>query len=166
MKLNLLLIMILLVSSVVNTTAASVSDSIYFKNFVYHSNNTYCPHIPPQTAFTVFLNNDEDKVLIENAPRFDLLADPNIAGNGTFGVELALFINPQLQVGDKVYASFTCNATGEQGTIVDSVDALPWVRFPLTNLLIPVNLPLPPQNLTLTRINNDRTLNWNAEPGE
>ncbi|OGU74222.1 MAG: hypothetical protein A2V93_07965 [Ignavibacteria bacterium RBG_16_34_14] len=165
MKLNLLFIMSLLVSLSVISTAASGSDSIYFKNFVYHSNNTYCPHIPPQTAFTVFLNNNEDKILIENAPRFDLLSDPNITGNGTFGVELALFINPQLQVGDKVYASFTCNATGEQGTIVDSVDALPWVRFPLTNTLIPVNLPLPPQNLTLNRTNNDRILNWNAEPG-
>src|SRR3990172_8751331 len=165
MKLNLLLITILISSLAVNLNATSGSDSIYFKNFVYHSDNTFCSHTPPQTTFTVFLNNNESKVLIENAPRFDPSADPNIAGNGTFGVELANFIDPSLQIGDKVYARFTCNETAEQGTIVDSVNALPWIRFPIINILSPVNLPLPPQNVTLQRSNNERILNWDPETG-
>ncbi|MDP2363770.1 MAG: fibronectin type III domain-containing protein, partial [Ignavibacteria bacterium] len=146
-------------------SAASLTDSIYFKNFVYHSNNTFCPHIPPSATFTVFLNNDQSKILIENAPRWDPLADPNISGNGTFGIELANFSNPSPNIGDKVFVRFNCASTGEQGLLVDSIDAIPWYRFPLTLNLLSGNYPLPPQNLILNSSLNSRTLTWNLQSG-
>ena len=103
-------------------------DYIYFLNIVHHSDDQLCEHLPPITTFTAYLNHDQSKILIENAPRWQEGADPNVNGNGGFGVELGNFINPAIQVGDSVFIRFTCNETGEQGTLADSIISIPWGR--------------------------------------
>jgi hypothetical protein len=123
--------------------------SVYFNNFVYHANDTICTHIVPNADFTAFLNRDESKILIENAPRWDGGVDPNISGIGTFGVELGNFINPSLQVGDSAFIRFTCKATSQQAIVGDYVSAIPWYRFPLTLQLVNAALPTTAVNISL-----------------
>jgi hypothetical protein len=151
------------------TTSYSVEvmdDSIYFKNFVKHSDGSYCTHIPPAAAFTVFLNSDDSKILTEKAPRWNLTGTPNIPGNGTFGVELANFIDPEPQAGDSVFIRFTCNLSGEQATHSDFIEAIPWIRAPEFLNLSPIDLPLPPQNLFLImEPGGNRILNWDDVSG-
>lgn len=139
------------------------SDSVYYKNFVRHSDGSLCTHTPPSTSFIVFLNNNDSTILTENAPRWDTKAEPNIPGNGTFGVELANFKN--LKVGDKVYLIFTCNVTKEQGLLVDSITSIPWARFPKTLYLSPDTFPQPPLNLSLTSDSSGkRIISWDSIP--
>jgi hypothetical protein len=141
-------------------------DYIYYLNIVHHSDDQLCEHLPPITTFTAYLNHDQSKILIENAPRWQEGADPNINGNGGFGVELGNFINPAIQVGDSVFIRFTCNETGEQGTLADSITSIPWVRFLGHLYLEPKDLPLPPQNLQINIIENiSNTISWEHQQG-
>ncbi len=146
---------------------AQNGQSTYFRNFVFHAGGGLCTHIPPVTSFTAYLNNNQSQILIENAPRWDAGGDPNINGQGSFGVELGNFTNPSLQVGDKIYVRFTCNQTMQQGTLLDSVTAIPWVRFPLNLNLTGVNLPQPPQNVSLTVDSSTgyRIISWDQVGG-
>ncbi|MDI6767110.1 MAG: fibronectin type III domain-containing protein, partial [Bacteroidota bacterium] len=136
--------------------------SVYFNNFVYHANGTICTHIVPNADFTAFLNRDESKILIENAPRWDGGVDPNISGIGTFGVEIGNFINPPLQVGDSAFIRFTCKDTSQQAIIGDYVSAIPWFRFPLILNLKVTSLPPIPQNVSLSLDSSSgyRTVSW------
>lgn len=141
--------------------------SVYYRNFVKHANGQNCQHQAPQASFTAFLNRDQSKVLIENAPRWDGSNVPNIVGSGLFGVELGNFANPPLAVGDSVFVRFTCNATDQQGMLADSVTAIPWLVFPKNLNLTPLALPDPPQNVALQTDTTTyyRTVSWTPEPG-
>ncbi len=76
------------------------------------------------------------------------------------------FINPAIQVGDSVFIRFTCNETGEQGTLTDSITSIPWVRFLGHLYLEPKDLPLPPQNLQINIIENiSNTISWEHQQG-
>lgn len=159
-------IFILLAVFFVSNGFAQNSDYVYYRNFVRHSTGEFCEHTPPTATFTAFLNRDQSKVLIENTPRWDIGGNPNIDGKGTFGVELGNFTDPAIQVGDSVFVRFTCNATQEQGVLADAVTSIPWIRFPLTLHLSPVDLPNPPRNVNLTiDDNNHRILSWTQEAG-
>lgn len=141
-------------------------QSVYYRNFVRHSSGEVCTHIPPLATFTVYLNNNKNRILIENAPRWTIGGDPNIPGNGNFGVELGNFMNPALAVGDTVFIRFTCNFNKEQGLLTGIATSIPWIYFPQTLHLSSVQLPDPPQNLTLTvDEQNHRIINWQQEPG-
>lgn len=140
-------------------------DYVVFRNFVRHSDGTFCTHRPPQASFTVFVNGDETRILTESAPRWSLGADPNIDGKGTFAVELGNFVDPTLAVGDTVYVRFTCRATGEQGMLREIVTSIPWPRFPQTRVLAPADLPAPPTDLELKRDRDGRlVLSWTPDP--
>lgn len=94
-----------------NSGFAQPKACIYLKNFVRHTDGDFCYHTAPMATFTVYINNDQSKVIIENFRCSDVGGDPNVAGNGTFGVELGNFIDPALVAGDNVSVGFTCNAT-------------------------------------------------------
>lgn len=146
--------------------AQTTGESVYYRNFVRHSSGEFCQHTAPIATFTAFLNRDQRKVLVENAPRWDIGGDPNIDGRGTFGVELGNFVDPSLAVGDSVFVRFTCNATQQQRLLADSVASIPWSRFPLTLSLSPVILPAPPQNVALViEDSTRRVLSWTQEGG-
>ncbi|NIT58589.1 MAG: hypothetical protein GWN00_20870, partial [Aliifodinibius sp.] len=100
--------------------AQTNDDFVYYKNIVYHANSTLCTHTVPNASFTAYLNRDQSKVLFETAPRWKIGGDPNIAGNGAFGIELGNFANPLVAAGDSVFVRFTCLATGQQGVLSDS----------------------------------------------
>ena len=145
---------------------AQTQDSIYYKNFVKHSDGSLCTHTPPATSFVSYLNRDESRTLTENAPRWGLSPDPNIDGKGVFGVELGNFINPNLKVGDSVFVRFTCYATGEQGVLSDVVNNIPFVRFPLYLNLAKKNIPQRPQNLKISvSPEGYRALQWDSIAG-
>ena len=151
----------------VDRTHAQSRDSIYFKNFVRHANGSTCTHTPSDASYLVFLNRDRSRTLLETSPRWNLMGEPNIPGNGTFGVELANFVNPNVQVGDSVFATFTCAATQQQGTLADVVTDIPWIRFPLTLTLSSASIPDVPQNVLLTvdSITHRRTVQWTSVAG-
>ncbi len=157
----------ILVLSINLLVFSQTNESSYFKNFVNHADGNACTHTPPNATFTAYLNQDESNILIENAPRWETGGDPNISGNGTFGVELGDFINPSLKVGDSVFIRFTCNITGEQGVLSDSLSSIPFVSFPQFLELKKVNIPIPPQNVTLEYDSTTgfRTVSWTEEQG-
>jgi len=148
------------------SAGAGAQVSIYYKNFVHHADGSLCQHTPQVATFTAYLNNDQNKVLLENAPRWNS-GEPNIAGNGTFGVELGNFIDPALAVGDSVFVRFTCNATMQQGVIADSVTGIPWFVFPQHLYLTGVFAPPPPQNIQVVvdTLTHQRIITWSAQAG-
>jgi hypothetical protein len=141
-------------------------DSVYYKNLVNHSDGSLCEHKAPFVSFTVYLNNDQDRILLENAPRWDPTGLPNIEGNGTFGVELANFIDPGVNINDSVFIKFTCGETGQQEVLKARIDAIPWFTFPQILKLKAVNLPQRPQNIGIVSdtINNIVNLSWDDIP--
>ena len=143
------------------------SDYVYFKNFIKHASGELCTHIPPATSFMAYLNNDQSKILIENAPRWISGGEPNIPGNGTFGVELGNFRDPAISAGDSVFISFTCNHTSQQGLLKSRVTAIPWYYFPVFLNLQTMSIPTAPQNVTLARDTSTsyRQIAWTQEPG-
>jgi fibronectin type 3 domain-containing protein len=149
-----------------NIIAQSDAESVYFMNNARHSTGELCEHLPPATSFTAYLNQDQSKILIENAPRWQEGTDPNINGNGGFGVELGNFIDPAVQAGDSVFVRFTCNTNGEQGTIADSVTSIPWHRFTKNLYLTPKVIPPAPQNLNIDFNSADSiTISWDDQEG-
>lgn len=145
---------------------AQTQDSIYYKNFVKHSDGSLCTHTPPTATFVCYLNGNQSKTLTESAARWGLSPDPNIDGKGVFGVELGNFINPNLKVGDSVFVRFTCYASGEQGMLSDVVSSIPFVRFPLFLNLAKKNIPLRPQNLKISiSPQKHRVLQWDPIAG-
>ncbi|MEJ2537562.1 MAG: hypothetical protein P8048_11020, partial [Calditrichia bacterium] len=119
----------------------SAGTSVYFKNFIRHVQGNLCTHIPPHTTFTAYLNNNLDKILVENAPRWEVGGDPNINGQGVFGLELGNFSDPALAIGDSIFFRFTCNETEQQGILKAQVSGIPWYYFPTTLILQPMNIP-------------------------
>jgi hypothetical protein len=145
---------------------AQTRDSIYYKNFVKHSDGSLCEHTAPTSTFVFYLNGDQNKILTENSPRWSSSPDPNIDGKGVFGVELGNFINPGLKVGDSVFVRFTCLARGEQGVFSDVIDNIPLVRFPLFLNLVKKNIPQQPKNLTISLSPEKyRVLQWDSIAG-
>ncbi len=165
-KRNLLIFHFFFLSSFIFTAYPQNGPSSYYRNFVRHANGDFCLHTPPEASFTCYLNRDQSRVLIENAPQWQP-SDPNIAGNGTFGVELGNFANPPLAVGDSVFVRFTCNVTEQQGVLADSVSGIPWQTFPANLYLAPVTLPEPPQNVALHTDTSTyhRTIRWTQVAG-
>ena len=140
------------------------STSVYFKNFVRHSEGDFCQHLPPLTSFVVYLNGDENRILLENAPRWEPNADPNINGMGVFGVELGNFASPGLQAGDTVHVRFTCQVTQQQGILTAVVSGIPWYYFPTTLTLMPTNFPPPPSDVLLEFTPDGfRKITWNPQ---
>ncbi|MCF8242332.1 MAG: T9SS type A sorting domain-containing protein [Melioribacteraceae bacterium] len=160
MKIKYTLLQLVILSMVVS---AQVSDSVYFRNFVYNSDGTFCSEIPPNASFTAFINNDNN-ILLESAPRWDASAAGNIQGNGTFGVELGNFVNSGLTVGDSVFIRFTDGNGNEQAVLSSQVTAIPWLVFPAVLNLEPVALPVKPQNIfaDYDSLNNSIILNWDS----
>ncbi len=145
---------------------AQTQDSVYYRNFVKHSDGSLCTHTPPLTSFVVYLNRDESKTLTESSARWGLSPDPNIDGKGVFGVELGNFINPGLKVGDSVFVRFTCYARGEQEVLSDMVNNIPFVRFPLFLNLAKKNILQQPQNLKVSvSPQKYRVLQWDPVSG-
>ncbi len=140
----------------------SAEDSIYYKNFVKHADGNSCLHKFPSATFTTYLNSDQNKILVENAPRWKKGSEPNIAGNGTFGIELANFIDSPPGTGDSVFVRYTCNETGQQGIIKDRITGIPWCYFPKNLFLSPIAFPPPPHHLKLSNdsLTHYRTLSW------
>lgn len=142
-------------------------DFLYFKNFVRHADGSLCTHTPPQASFVAYLNNDLNKILLENAPRWETGGDPNITGMGVFGVELGNFINPAVQAGDSVFFRYTCltSESAEQGVLSAQITGIPFYYFPTTLYLQPQILPEPPAQLNLSiDPNGYRLLTWNPQP--
>ncbi|MEK6756950.1 MAG: hypothetical protein AABZ02_12425, partial [Bacteroidota bacterium] len=145
---------------------AQTRDSVFYVNFVHHSDGSPCTHKTPAATFVSYLNGDQSKVLTENAPRWSPSTDPNIDGKGTFGVELGNFVNPSLKVGDSVFIRFTCSARGEQAVLSDLMSSIPLQQFPLRLYLVHKNIPAQPQNVRLS-LNSEkhRVLQWDSNAG-
>ncbi len=142
---------------------ASAQDAgLYYKNFVRHADGSFCEHAGGDATFVAYLNRDSSRVLFENAPRWEAMADPNIAGNGTFGVEIDNFHSPSPAEDDSVFVLFTCRVRGEQGILSSRIHR-PWNELPQTLHLEKVDVPERPQDLQLTIDGDLRMLNWAAE---
>ncbi|MBF8293658.1 MAG: Por secretion system C-terminal sorting protein [Bacteroidetes bacterium] len=142
---------------------AQTRDSVFYVNFVYHSDGSLCTHKAPAATFVCYLKGDQGRVLTENASRWSPTNDPNIDGKGTFGVELGNFFGPSLKVGDSVYIRFTCSARGEQAVLSDSIGGIPLQRFPLFLNLIRKYIPPQPQNARLSlNSQKHRVLQWDS----
>ncbi len=147
--------------------AQTENDYLFYKNFVRHSAGELCNHVPPATGFTVYLNQDQSRILIDNAPRWSTGGEANIPGNGTFGVELGNFANPAVSIGDSVFIRFTCNTAHQQAVLNSRVAGIPWYYFPASLYLQATSIPEPPQNvsLALDTLSYFRTISWSAVPG-
>ncbi len=151
------------VAVLVTWTASTSGQWIYFRNFVRHADGQFCRHQPPEASFSVFLNGDESRILLESAPRWDTGGDPNIDGRGTFGVELGNF-SPAVAVGDCVFVRFCCEATGEQGVLAERIEAIPWYRWFSTLVLAKMQMPARPRGLELRKNERgQRELSWQPQ---
>ncbi|MCF8242327.1 MAG: T9SS type A sorting domain-containing protein [Melioribacteraceae bacterium] len=161
---NIAWIFVFLLLTATNENAFCQDQSIYLRHFVHHENGDFCNYTPPDASFIFCINNDYDRILIENAPRWDTEGVPsNIEGNGTFGVELGNFINPPLQVGDTVVARFICKSTNEYGIRSDVVTSIPWYLFPQHVYMGESVIPGKPVNIQLNIEGDHRILSWNAD---
>lgn len=97
--------------------------SVVLQKLVRDANGNIVEEVPPEATFSVFLNGNTKKVLIDNAPRWDGI-ETNIDGHGTFSVELGNF--PNLGEGDTATVRFTDNILSQQGTFSVVINTIPW----------------------------------------
>ncbi len=139
--------------------------SVYLKRFVKNADGDRIDKGAPQITFTAFLNNSQDSVILENSPRLDIEDPLNIdPTNGVVGVELQVF--PQFETHDTAYVRVTDNVLGEQGTLSQPIDTIPWSDpNPFATLnLSSTDLPSRPQNVQFSINNsNERTITWDTE---
>lgn len=147
--------------------AVQVDTTLFYSNFVYNANGSLCTLIAPDAAFTAYINDDLGKILIENAARSDGGSDPNIGGNGMFGVDLINFINPEALPGDVISIRFSDTYNGQRATVSDTIQAPPWLRFPEIVTLQASTFPDRPENVTLAYDSSTghRTVSWDAVAG-
>ncbi len=153
----------------------SSETSVYFKRFVQNVNGQRIDKREPEITFTAFLNNEEDSVLLENAPRLDQADFRNIdPTNGVVGVELQLF--PQFEAMDTVHIRVTDTVLREHGTMTQVIDTIPWndpKPFESLTLHQSNEIPTRPQNVELTisdvaltnSENIERRVTWDTEVG-
>ncbi len=145
---------------------AQDETSVYFSKKVVDSNGDPVNHEIPTVLFTVFLNGEQDSLLIENAPRWDGGDSNYDAGNNLVGIELQNFTH--FSSGDSVHLRFTDRTLEERGSITQEIDTIPWSDpNPFANIqLEQISLPERPQNVELTvSDNHERTLTWDAKSG-
>lgn len=146
--------------------AYAQGTGFYFKNFVRHADGSECRHTAGEAGFTAYLNGDPGAVLFENAPRWEDGAEPNIAGNGTFGLQLGNF--PALADGDSVTVAFYCLATNQQGSLTAKLNLGAPPPFPVTLTLDQATAALnPPGDIRLHLDDDALVLDWTpkAETG-
>lgn len=155
------IIIIAVIAVLPRTEAAAQDAGLYYKNFVRHADGSFCEHDGNEAAFIAYLNRDSSRVLFENAARWEADADPNIAGNGTFGVQLDNFQAPAPSDGDSVHVQFTCLVEDEQGVLGDRIKR-PWNELPQTLHLSASDFPERPENVELSINGDERGLNWST----
>jgi hypothetical protein len=142
-------------------------DYAYFNDYVRHINGSLCTHLPPSSSFIVWLNNDDTHILTDESPRW-CFGDPNISGLGWFGIELGNFTQPAVAIGDTFTIQFSCyppNESPEQGQYDKTVLSFNFVNWPTTLQLNPINLPEPPEELSVHRENGAIKICWRQESG-
>ena len=146
-----------------NLLQAQSTESVYFKRFVENADGSRLDKEAPNITYTAFLNNDRDSILTETAPRIQDNNKPNIdPSTGSVGIELQAF--PHFNVPDTIYVRVTDRILGEQGTINQSVDTIPWQDpNPLSKLTLQQqSLPERPEDVRLTINSSDEhILEWN-----
>ncbi|MFZ0391668.1 MAG: T9SS type A sorting domain-containing protein [Calditrichia bacterium] len=139
----------------------------YYKGFVRHDNNELCRHLPPGASFFVTLNGDDNHILTDESPRW-AFGDPNISGQGWYGIELGNFDNPAVAPGDSFSIFYTCytpNELAEQGSITDFVTILPLINFPTNLHMQYAAVPEPPGGLRLQRLSGGIEIKWEKQSG-
>jgi len=133
---------------------------------VFHSDSSYCLHIPPEAQQVVYHNGLNTEILTEEAPKWGD-PDPNIPGNGYQGCELGNFLNPPIAEGDSFRVVFTCTATGEKGEGYGIIPSLPAPGgINLDIYLEPYSSPSIPQNVSASFSQNNAVavISWNYIP--
>ncbi|MBD3410518.1 MAG: hypothetical protein GF419_09995 [Ignavibacteriales bacterium] len=154
-----------LVFFVVVSFVATAQTSVVYRNYVKNADGNYCEETRPDAAFMVYLNGDLDRVLLDNAPRWEDDADANIKGDGATSIELGNFHDPALQAGDETTTLFVDASAGEYATHSATVTMIPWIRPPETITLSSADVPARPANAALAVGATDRTLTWDAVAG-
>ncbi|MBD3408591.1 MAG: hypothetical protein GF419_00135, partial [Ignavibacteriales bacterium] len=67
---------------------ASAQTSIVFRNYVEDPDGDLNSETPPEASFAIWLDGDLDRILLDNAPRWEEDAEKAIPGNGSYNVEL------------------------------------------------------------------------------
>ncbi len=141
-------------------------NSVYLKRRVQDSNGNLVTESIDNLSVTAFVNGERDSVLTEKAPRWDGGTSNWDQANSMIGIEFQNFTH--FTVGDTAYLRFTDDAINETGTIVQSIDTIPWSdpNFFQSLQLQSADLPQQPQNVELTVSDNyERTLTWDTETG-
>ena len=143
-------------------------DYAYLKGYVYKASGSLCYGLPPQANFIVYLNGNDDKILTDEAPRWTF-GDPNISGQGWYGIELGNFDNPIVTVGDSFSVVFSHydSEMPEQGKLERKITDFIMLNIPIFNKLYlrKKEIPFPPGNLKLEKTDTERLLRWNQESG-
>ena len=144
---------------------ASAQTSIVFRNYVEDPDGDLNSETPPEASFAIWLDGDLDRILLDNAPRWEEDAEKAIPGNGSYNVELGNFMYPSPQVGDVVHSRFIANRTGTHMETSETITMIPWIRPPQTLSLSSAVLPPRPEDLTVALSGDDATLSWEAVAG-
>jgi len=143
-------------------------DYAYLKGYVYKANGNFCYGLPPQANFIVYLNGNDDKILTDDAPRWTF-GEPNISGQGWYGIELGNFDEPEVAVGDSFSIVFSHydSEMPEQGILERKITDFIMLNIPIYNKLYlkKKEIPFPPGNLKLEKTDAERLLRWNQESG-
>lgn len=83
------------------------------------------PAGPHYLHYIVMLNEQEQKILTELAPKWSPSEDVNIPGNGFYGCELGNFEGPEIKPGDRVQVIVTDEGAGQQGVAEAVIPELP-----------------------------------------
>lgn len=142
-----------------------VADYAYERGIVYHSDASKCEHLPPEASFIVMLNNNDGKILTDQCPRWAPEGEPNIPGDGLYGIELGNFTNPEIAVSDSFTLIFSCNITGEQGKDKNEIDQLPFSGLNMCLQLSSDSYLAPVTDLSAELVDSSVSLSWTFSPG-
>ncbi|MBD3410296.1 MAG: hypothetical protein GF419_08840, partial [Ignavibacteriales bacterium] len=79
---------VLLAAVLLAAPLTSAQPSVVYRNYVEEPDGEPCKETPPEASFAIWLDGDLDRILLDNAPRWEEDAEKAIPGNGSYNVEL------------------------------------------------------------------------------
>ncbi|MCK4813316.1 MAG: T9SS type A sorting domain-containing protein [Candidatus Marinimicrobia bacterium] len=157
--------LVILSMPILSQAQPGVADYAYDRGIVYHSDASRCEHLPPEASFIVMLNNNDSIIITDQCPRWAPEGEPNINGDGLYGVELGNFTNPEIAVSDSFMLFFSCNITEEQGKDKNEINQLPFNGFNIKLQLVPDLYLAPVEGLSAELVESYVSLTWTSSPG-
>jgi hypothetical protein len=154
--------------------ATNAQHEMRYSNYATYENGDYATEEFPNASVIYWINDDLDRILVDNAANWDGSPPHAVDKNGSYTISLGNFMAPPLAAGDVVRSRYVNNVVGATIEIAETVSMIPWIRGPKTTAVTPAAIPPRPDTAyfewegstdTTSGLTGRWKLTWTTAPG-